>query len=109
MAFFMGFGDSALNFELRFWSARQDIWFQLKSEVTIGVSKALREAGIEIPFPQRDLHLRSVDVPIAEIGPLNPKARSARNGELGAQTDEAGTPHDEHPDPPSSGPAADSR
>jgi potassium-dependent mechanosensitive channel len=103
MAFFMGFGDSALNFELRFWSARQDIWFQLKSDVTIGVSRALRNAGIEIPFPQRDLHLRSVGVPIAEIGTLNLKARSARNGELGAQTDEAGTPPDEHSDPPSSG------
>ena len=109
MAFFMGFGDSALNFELRFWSARQDIWFQLKSDVTIGISRALREAGIEIPFPQRDLHLRSVDVPIAEIGPLNPKARSARNGESGAQTDEPRTPPEEHSEPPSSGPAVDSR
>ena len=109
MAFFMGFGDSALNFELRFWSARQDIWFQLKSDVTIGVSRALREAGIEIPFPQRDLHLRSVDVPIAEIGPLNPKARSAMSGKSGAQTDEAGTPPEEHSELPSSGPAVDSR
>jgi potassium efflux system protein len=109
MAFFMGFGDSALNFELRFWSARQDIWFQLKSDVTIGISRALREAGIEIPFPQRDLHVRSVDVPIAEIGPLNPKARSARNGESGAQTDEPGTPPEEHSEPPSSAPAVDSR
>jgi potassium efflux system protein len=109
MAFFMGFGDSALNFELRFWSARQDIWFQLKSDVTIGISRALREAGIEIPFPQRDLHVRSVDVPIAEIGPLNPKARSAMSGKSGAQTDEAGTPPEEHSELPSSGPAVDSR
>ena len=109
MAFFMGFGDSALNFELRFWSARQDIWFQLKSDVAIGVSRALREAGIEIPFPQRDLHLRSADVSIPELGPLNPKARSSTNEESGAQTDEAGAPPDEHSDPPSSGPAADSR
>jgi len=58
-AFFMGFGDSALNFELRFWSAWQDAWFQLQSDVTVAVAKALREAGIEIPFPQRDLHIRS--------------------------------------------------
>ena len=110
MAFFMGFGDSALNFELRFWSARQDIWFQLKSDVTTGVSRALREAGIEIPFPQRDLHLRSSGVSIAELGALNPKPRSARNGELEAQTDAAGTPPDEHSaaSPPSE-PAADSR
>jgi potassium efflux system protein len=60
-AYFMGFGDSALNFELRFWSANQDIWFQLKSDVTVAMAKALTDAGIEIPFPQSDLHLRSVD------------------------------------------------
>jgi len=66
MAFFIGFGESALNFELRFWSAWQDTWFQLQSDVTVAVAKALREAGIEIPFPQRDLHLRSFDTSMAE-------------------------------------------
>jgi potassium-dependent mechanosensitive channel len=63
-AFFVGFGDSALNFELRFWAARQESWFQLKSDVTTSVAKALQEAGIEIPFPQRDLHVRSIDASI---------------------------------------------
>jgi potassium-dependent mechanosensitive channel len=66
MAFFMGFGESSLNFELRFWSAWQDTWFQLQSDVTVAVAKALREAGIEIPFPQRDLHVRSIDTTEAE-------------------------------------------
>ena len=65
-AFFMGFGDSALNFELRFWSAWQDTWFQLQSDVTVAVAKALREAGIEIPFPQRDLRIRSIGASSAE-------------------------------------------
>jgi potassium-dependent mechanosensitive channel len=65
-AFFLGFGDSALNFELRFWAARQEIWFQLKSDVSISVDRALREAGVEIPFPQRDLHVRSVDASVKE-------------------------------------------
>jgi len=60
-AFFLGFGESALKFELRFWAAQQDTWFQLQSDVTVAVAKALREAGIEIPFPQRDLHIRSID------------------------------------------------
>jgi potassium-dependent mechanosensitive channel len=60
-AFFLGFGESALNFELRFWSANQDAWFQLQSEVAIAVVKALQKAGIEIPFPQRDLHIRSLE------------------------------------------------
>jgi potassium-dependent mechanosensitive channel len=64
-AFFLGFGDNALNFELRFW-AGQDTWFQLKSDVTTGVVRALRDAGIEIPFPQRDLHIRSIDASVRE-------------------------------------------
>ncbi len=64
-AYFIGFGDSALNFELRFWSESQDSWFQLKSEVTVSVARALAAAGIEVPFPQRDLHLRSVAAELA--------------------------------------------
>jgi potassium efflux system protein len=59
-AFFMGFGENALNFELRFWCDGQDAWFQLQSDVTVAIAKALREAEIEIPLPQRDLHLRSI-------------------------------------------------
>ena len=58
-AYFVGFGDSALNFELRFWTYQED-WFRLKSDVTVCLAKALREANIEVPFPQRDLHIRSV-------------------------------------------------
>jgi potassium-dependent mechanosensitive channel len=59
-AFFLGFGESTLDFELRFW-ATQEMWLQLKSDVGVRVAKALGDAGIEIPFPQRDLHLRSID------------------------------------------------
>jgi small-conductance mechanosensitive channel len=66
MAFFMGFGESSLNFELRFWSAWQDTWFQLQSDVTVAVARALREASIEIPFPQRELHVRSFGAPLTE-------------------------------------------
>jgi len=83
-AFFMGFGDSTLNFELRFWSAWQDTWFQLQSDVTVAVAKALREAGIEIPFPQRELHIRSIGASAAEslanndVGIASPSALTAR-------------------------------
>ena len=61
-AYFIGFGDSALNFELRFWTYRED-WFQLKSEVAVSLMKALRESKIEVPFPQRELHFRSIERP----------------------------------------------
>jgi len=66
-AYFLGFGDSALNFELRFWSAHQDTWFELQSEVVVAVARALQNAGIEIPFPQQDLHVRSVDASVRSI------------------------------------------
>jgi small-conductance mechanosensitive channel len=62
-AFFLGFGDSALNFELRFWTYQEE-WFRLKSDVAVRLVKALREANIEVPFPQRDLHIRGLRYPI---------------------------------------------
>jgi potassium-dependent mechanosensitive channel len=58
-AFFVGFGDSSLNFELRAWTDRADQWFAVRSELAVAIHAALRDANIEIPFPQRDLHLRS--------------------------------------------------
>jgi small-conductance mechanosensitive channel len=58
---FVGFGDSSLDFSLRFWTADFDDWMIVQSDVLAAVEAALRGAGIEIPFPQRDLHLRSFD------------------------------------------------
>lgn len=62
-AFFLGFGESALNFEVRFWTY-QEAWFQLKSDVAVRLVQALRDANIEVPFPQRDLHIRSIAAPV---------------------------------------------
>ena len=64
-AVFLGFGESALKFQLAFWGT-QSSWFELQSEVGLAVFRSLRQAGIEIPLPQRDLHLRSVDSAIKE-------------------------------------------
>ena len=58
LAIFVGFGDSALNFELRVWTDRSENWLQLRSDLSVAVYAALREAGIEIPFPQREVRLR---------------------------------------------------
>ncbi len=58
---FTGFGDSALEFSL--WAGtrtRVDDPDVLRSEVNFRIFEALAAAGISIPFPQRDLHLRSV-------------------------------------------------
>jgi len=58
---FLGFGESSLNFELRCWTTSPD-WIRYRSEITFAIHERLRQAGVEIPFPQRDLHLRSSDV-----------------------------------------------
>jgi small-conductance mechanosensitive channel len=60
-ALFRAFGDSALEFQLRAWVASFEISFEVQSDLNVAVNAALTAAGIEIPFPQRDLHLRSVD------------------------------------------------
>lgn len=60
-ALFVGFGDSSLDFELRVWVSNIRRRLHVRSEVLIDVERRLTAADIEIPFPQRDLHLRSVD------------------------------------------------
>ncbi len=60
-ALFVGFGESSLDFSLRAWTAEFDTWLVVRSELYTQIYAALAQAGIEIPFPQRDLHLRSVD------------------------------------------------
>jgi small-conductance mechanosensitive channel len=59
-ALFQGFGDSSLNFKLRAWTADYERWVQVSSDLNVAVNRALKEAAIEIPFPQRDLHVRSI-------------------------------------------------
>lgn len=58
---FMGFGDSSLDFEIRIYIHDINKSFLIRSEMLQQIDSRFREAGIEIPFPQRDLHLRSVD------------------------------------------------
>lgn len=55
---FIGLGDSALNFELRFWTIDPDGWVRLRSEMVGEIYNTLNAAGIEIPFPQRDVHIK---------------------------------------------------
>ena len=65
-ALFLGFGDNSLNFELRVFIDDLENLMAVKSDLHFRIDKAFREAGIEIAFPQRDLHLRSVDERILE-------------------------------------------
>ena len=56
-ALFLGFGDSDMRFTLRIWIAEAGDWPQISSDIYEAVNSALKEAGIEIPFPQRTVHL----------------------------------------------------
>lgn len=58
---FVGFGESSLDFELRIWIANGDDRLSVRSELLAGIEAALTAEGVVIPFPQRDLHLRSID------------------------------------------------
>jgi potassium-dependent mechanosensitive channel len=59
-ALFLGFGDSSLDFRLLAW-ADLDNRLEMESEIKVAINRELKEAGIEIPFPQRDLHIKSVN------------------------------------------------
>lgn len=58
-----GFGDSSVDFEMRFWiqdpmNGRANV----TSDMLVRIWDKFKENGIEIPYPQRDLHLRSSDI-----------------------------------------------
>jgi small-conductance mechanosensitive channel len=58
--FLLNFGDSSVDFTLLFWVANvvEGRWAP-QSEVMFAIWKKFRENGIEIPFPQRDVHIKS--------------------------------------------------
>ncbi|MCB2218774.1 MAG: mechanosensitive ion channel [Bacteroidetes bacterium] len=56
-ALFEEFGDSSLNFRLLFW-VPYDIGIGTKSKVAVGIYNIFKENGVEIPFPQVDLHVK---------------------------------------------------
>ncbi len=59
---FNSFGDSSLNFELLVWINDPRSQFQLRSDLCYLLETNFRRYNIEVPFPQRDLHLRSPDI-----------------------------------------------
>ncbi|WP_414618949.1 mechanosensitive ion channel family protein [Calothrix sp. CCY 0018] len=61
---FTGFGDSSLDFELLVWINAPSHQISIKSDLCFRIEAALKEYKIEIPFPQRDLHLRTGELPV---------------------------------------------
>ncbi len=64
---FREFGDSALNFELRVFLFDISSRLGVISELNFAIDKAFREANIEIPFPQRDINVRTLPASAASL------------------------------------------
>ena len=60
-AIFTGFGESSLDFQLKCWVGRFLVALPVGSDLRVGVNRALAVADIEIPFPQRDVNIRTDD------------------------------------------------
>ncbi len=74
-----GFGDSAVNLVVRFWIGDPvEGVTNIKGEVYLALWEAFREHGVELPFPQRELHLRSVPPALADNA--RPPPRSHKRG-----------------------------
>jgi potassium-dependent mechanosensitive channel len=69
VAVFLGFGDSALRFQLWSWTARIDRHVAVKSELGIAVYAALSEAGFSIPLPQAEVRLYPAAPPAPAVPP----------------------------------------
>jgi len=57
------FGNSSVDLSLKFWVAHFDIGFDVKSDLILAIDVLFREHGIEIPFPQQDIHVRALPDP----------------------------------------------
>ena len=56
---FMDFADSALIFRVRFWITSPEFWLTAPTELRFRIDEEFKKNGIEIAFPQQDIHIRS--------------------------------------------------
>ncbi len=71
---FADFGDSSLDFILRGYLADIGFGLPVRTELRMAIFERFKAAGIEIPFPQRDLNLKIVDEDAEEEGPAQDPA-----------------------------------
>jgi small-conductance mechanosensitive channel len=65
---FSDFGDSSLNFRLRFW-VNFEMGLQAQSDVSVEIYNRFKTEGIEIPYPQRDIHIKTRNI----MGTITPE------------------------------------
>lgn len=61
LVFVHNLSENSVDFRMLFWAADIGFWLQLKSKVLTDIYNALNEAGIAIPFPQKDVYLHLPD------------------------------------------------
>lgn len=66
VVFFLGFGDSSLDFSLRVYVRDLSDRLPVTDDIHRRIRRAFREYHIEIPYPQRDLHIRSSAIPLGQ-------------------------------------------
>ncbi|GJM21954.1 MAG: potassium transporter [Planctomycetota bacterium] len=66
---FTSFGDSTLDFELRMFVTDPELFRTIHHPINNAIDRRFKENGIEIAFPQRDLHLRTSEAPLTVIRP----------------------------------------
>jgi len=59
VVFFKNFGDSALEFELAYWTDKPYFYDAINSEIRFSIDKYFRSENIVVPFPQRDVHIKT--------------------------------------------------
>lgn len=83
------FGEDSLNFELRAWTYHTGRWEQIRSDLAVAVNSVFAAEGISMPYPQRDLHLRSIAPEV--LGGIADRGSPQTNRAAAS----AGTPPDE--------------
>ena len=86
IATFEGFGNSSLKLVLRCYLPQLGDRLATVTDLHAGVDRAFRDNGIEIPFPQRDLHLRSTVSPPHPPACAEDKQTSPQNGNAREKT-----------------------
>ena len=74
------FGDSSVNFDVCFWiQDPQNGLSNVRSEVLMNIWQSLKDHDIEIPFPQRDLHIKSWPLSPDHVTKLTPETSTKQD------------------------------
>ena len=75
---FTDFASSSLNFELRFWIADIAHGVDISTDLRVAIDRVFAEHGVEMPFPQMDIHLHEESA--ARLVPPDQKGRAGDAG-----------------------------